>query len=289
MLSNRPIAESLGIWSRTKNFSFLLEGALTVIKQKRVLELLYGMYCFLLHWPSRVVEKAGFNIHQLIPLFKDISIKQKQEIETIKKQVNHLIGEEIGFLANSYVMLPSGFVFGEYANQGARLFIKEYDKLAIEHFYQHDLMVRHIHSVLSSDNIYFFISTGDQKKYLDKWKISNGKLEFVSRILNSFQGGFTACCKVGEKHYFGTDFGERPNYIYCLDDNRKFFLPKPSYTHFFSIMVALDNRYIFCINQSMPHRYLNRSISIFDTFDCSYVYCQAYSLQEFLDLPFLGN
>lgn len=190
----------------------------------------------------------------------------------------------MNFLFHGYFITQSGFVFGEYADKGSRLFIKEDNTLTIEYFYQNDLMVRHIHSMLYSNNICVFISTGDTKKYLDKWKLSNGKLEFISRILDGFQGGFTACCKIGEKHYFGTDFSQRANYIYCLDDNRKFFLPKPAYTHIFVTMMALDNRYIACINLSKSMSPPYSSISIFDTFDCSYVYCQAYNYQEFEDL-----
>lgn len=144
--------------------------------------------------------------------------------------------------------------------------------------------VRHIHSIMCNDKT-LFISTGDSKKYLDKWELSDGKLVFVERILDKYWGGFTGCCKI-QNNFFATDFSQRPNYIYCLETSEKFFFPEPAYKHFCTFMLPVNNRYIVCLNQAMPGFLPQRTISIFDTQIFLFVYCQGYSHHELVKLGF---
>jgi hypothetical protein len=250
-----------------------------IIKEERLLELLYGISCFALYKPSPVIETSDFSLDQVSHLVRSLIEKKRREQYALMLLLRRLTGEEgLNFLSNAYAFCSSAFIVGEYAENSSRLFIIKEDNFEINHFYQDIKGVRHIHSILCHNDL-LFISTGDTKKYLDKWEFCNDEIRFIGRVMSNF-AGFVGCCMVQNKHYFGSDFSERPNYIYCLENKKKFFLPEPAYTHFFSEMIPVNDRFILCGNQSMPHTHPNRSISIFDTFNNSYVYCQAYEHDE---------
>jgi hypothetical protein len=86
MPSNRTITESFVLFSTNKNFLFLFGMILTIINQKRVLETLYGGYCLLFHKPSLIVEKAGFETHQFIPLIQRYNQLKKKKLKLLKKK-----------------------------------------------------------------------------------------------------------------------------------------------------------------------------------------------------------
>jgi hypothetical protein len=269
---------------RNRGFLSLFKFLLLIVKEKRLLELLYGISCFSLYKPSPVIETSDFNLDQISHLVRSLIESKRREQDALILLVRSLTGEKsLSFLFNAYAFFKSGFIVGEYAENSSRLFIMKGDHFEANHFYQDIKGVRHIHSILC-DNDLFFISTGDSKKVLDKWGFCNGEIRFIGRVMSTF-AGFTGCCTVQNKHYFGTDFSERPNYIYCLENEKKFFLPEPAYTQFFAGMIPVNDRFIFCMNIGMPHSHPNRSISIFDTFNYSYVYCQAYEYYELAHSP----
>ena len=268
--------------------TFLFKFILSIVREKRLLEVLYGISCLALYKPSPVIETSNFNLDQISHLVRSLLEKKLRERDNLRLLVRSLTKEKsLSFLFNGYAFSSSGFIVGEYADKSSRLFIMEGDNFEINHFYLNIKGVRHIHSILCDDDL-LFISTGDTKKFLDKWRFCDGEIRFIGRVMSLF-AGVTGCCTVQNKHYFGTDFSERPNYIYCLENKKKFFLPEPAYIHFFSWMIPVNDRFIFCMNQSMPHSRPNRSISIFDTFNCSYVYSQAYDLHELAHSPWFGS
>jgi hypothetical protein len=268
---------------RTKNIQQLFAAIALIIRQRRFQEFAYGILCFLFSKPSRPVEIVDFQANEGIALAREQFIEKKKENEKIILETLHLGCDDetdLGDTIHGYAMTADGFIFGEYAAHSSRIFLKEHEEFSVCHFYQNDPGVRHIHSILRSGET-IFISTGDSNKYLDRWRLRNGHLEFEKRIFHTL-GGFTTCCNVNEKHFFGTDFSERPNYIFCLESQEKWFFPRPAYTQHCSLMLLLHDRYLFCLNTGLSHR---QTISIFDTRTSVFIHCQEYRGNDFLGYP----
>jgi len=240
------------------------------------MESVYGIYCFLFHSPSYLVENSDFNLDETMILAREYYQEKRKVQNAIKILSRDLTKErELNFLFHGYIVTQEGFLIGEYAQNSARIFVKNIDKINVIDFYQKDPGVRHIHSILCSDTT-LFISTGDSKKYLDQWELIDDEIVFTKRILNNFFGGFTGCSKVQNMHFFASDFSRRPNYIYCLETREKYFFPKPAYNQVCSIMLPVKNRYIFCIFFDF-HQV---SVAIFDTQYFLFVYCQTHSAND---------
>lgn len=265
------------------NLSSLAKAFTRIIRSGRVMESAYGIYCTSLHQPSTVIQQPDLDPNGILVEAMKYFQARKRELNSTRMILRDLTGEKnLNFLFHGYVINPNGFVIGEYAHadNSARLFIKHNDSFDILNFYQEDDGVRHIHSIFRNDNS-LFISTGDTKKYLDQWELDGGRMIFIKRILHNFSGGFTGCCKVQGKIFFGTDYCQRPNYIYCLETSEKYFFPRPAYNQYNLYMLPVENRYIACLNQSMPPFSPDRSICIFDAQKLAFVYCQGCSESEF--------
>ena len=264
---------------------YLIKGFSLIVQQGRFLEAVYGIKCFLFHKPSPIVENSDFNVDEAIVLSSEYFQDKREEQEVIRTLIRNLTGErELKFLFHGYVVNQTGFVIGEYADKSARLFIKDMDDFSVIDFYQNDPGVRHIHSIICNNKT-LFISTGDSKKYLDQWKLSDGKLVFERRMLDNCFGGFIAHCKI-QDIFFGSDYSHRLNYIYCLETSEKNFFPNPAYKQWCAFMLPVNNRYIVCINQNMPGFLPERTISIFDTHTSSFIFCKGYSVDKLKSLGF---
>ncbi len=273
----KNISQNIADFRRTKNIHYLFAAFVLVIRQKRFLEVVFGIYCFLFHKPSKIEEDNEFQITDHISNVKKHIVERRKQREKILLEVsNQLCGKDTTLYSSDhgYILNETGFILGEYAEHSARIFVKSADELTICQFYQTVPGVRHIHSILQSGES-LFVSTGDSNKFLDRWHCSNGRLKFERRILHKL-GGFSACCRIKGKHFFGSDFSERPNYIFCLDTGQKWYFPKPAYTQYCYRMFPLDDRYIFCVNISLPNISQRRTITVFDTQTWSFVYCHAY-------------
>ena len=117
-----------------------------------------------------------------------------------------------------------------------------------------------------------WVSTGDAKKYLDRWTLRKGRMAFEARVLG-VMGGFTACAKVRDRTFFGSDFSERPNYIFCLETGQKWFFPRPAYTRYCTLMLPFESTYLFCVNKALLKR--ARALTIFDTRKLAFTCCEA--------------
>lgn len=243
-----------------------------IFRQNRFLEVLYGIFCFLFHKPS-LLGNSGLNenLDEIIQVGRKIYVEKQSEYSNLRRE------RSFNFLPHGYVILENALVIGEYADNSARIFIENRrDKCDTIDFYRDYRGVRHIHSLLR-DGASLFVSTGDSKKFLDQWEITDGQLRFQKRILRLCFGGFTACCVINGLRFFATDFSGRPNYIFCLEKKRKYFFPKPAYTHYCLHMLPVFDRYIICISYSLPYLFPDRSLSIFDIQIFQYIYCKGYS------------
>ena len=283
---NKEIFPKFVDFNRTKNILQLFAAIALIIRQRRFQEFAYGILCFLFSKPSRPVETVDFQANESIALAREQFIEKKEEKDKIILETLNLlcgVDTELGVTIHGYAMTADGFIFGEYDDHSSRIFLKEHEEFSVCQFYQNDPGVRHIHSILRSGET-IFISTGDSNKYLDRWRLRNGHLEFDKRILQTL-GGFTACCKVNEEHFFGTDFSERPNYIFCLESQEKWFFPRPAYTQHCSLMLLLHDRLLFCLNTSLFNVSHRQTISIFDTRSSVFIHCQDYWGNDFLGYP----
>jgi hypothetical protein len=183
--------------------------------------------------------------------------------------------EFLGLLESSYRVRVRGrslvadigeyIVAGEYANYGKRLFVFEKDtkRINVSNFYYKFKGVRHIHLVHHYVKNLFYVATGDSSKYFDLFELVDGCMVFKRRQKYLF-GGFTASCKMGSFHYFGTDFSLRPNYIYRLNDRAKFFLPPRCYLKIVYAMQVLNEKFIVGYCEDLWHKD-ERGCFVFDT------------------------
>lgn len=151
-------------------------------------------------------------------------------------------------------------VAGEYGDASPRLFLLSREGVRSFHCYDSDSRVRHIHCCTFLDAQHLLVSTGDSAKYLDRYVIRNGSLEREARLCR-WLGGFTAAAHVNGDVYLGTDYSERPNYLWRLRDRKKFFYPGASYTRYTSTMQVVSGRYV-----------LVRISSLFDSRTCHCVF-----------------
>ena len=275
------ISEAVSRFYRTKKISQLFAVSRLILQKRRLLEASYGVLCFLVKKPSSVYGDMKLDIVKALETVKILFAEMHAQKGKILLEASSKLNSTeslLNFTIHGFIITKNGFVIGEYAENSSRIFVNNNGRYITHQFYGSDSGVRHIHSILQYDG-YAFISTGDSNKYLDKYRIVNGDLSFDSRVLRHL-GGFSACCVVDGMCFFGSDFSERPNYIFFLEKRRKFFFPCPAYTQFCALMLSFHNRYIFCLNRSIliPNR---KTISIFDTKRSTFVYCKEYSGNEY--------
>ena len=87
-------------------------------------------------------------------------------------------------------------------------------------------------------------------------------------------GGFTTVAVVEGRHWFGSDFSERPNFLFCLETGRKHFFPAPAYTKWCYVMLPLEERYLYCVNTHLAHVSGRQAVSIFDTRAGTFLHCE---------------
>lgn len=279
----KRISQKIIDFYRTKNILCLFAAFILIIEQKRFLEIAYGIFCFLFCKPGRIEEDLAFQLKNHITQLEKLFVEKRKQKEKVLLEVsNQLSGGETTLYStdHGYVITEAGFILGEYDENAPRIFVKSNDEFTVCQFYQTTPGVRHIHSILKRGE-HLFVSTGDSNKFLDRWKLSNGHIRFEKRVLRKF-GGFTACCIINGKTFFGTDFSERPNYIFCLETRQKWFFPKPAYTQYCYLMLPLIERYLFCFNKSLSNISNQRTMTVFDAETLSFVYCQDYLGHTFL-------
>lgn len=268
------IAAEVAGFVKTRKPSRLIRALTLILRQGRVTEVVYGLWCFLFHKPS-AVGPAQFDVESHYP---DLE-RQLAELRTAKADAAAALptgtdGERLYCTDHGMVLTADGFIFGEYGEFSARVFTQVGSQLITYDFYNKINRLRHIHSVFK-DGERVYISTGDTHKFLDEWVYQDGHLNFVRRCLRKF-GGFTTCAKLGQRTFFGTDFSHRPNYLYCLEGGQKWFFPTPAYTQYCYLMFVLEERYLICFNRHLSPFGGALSVSVFDAETERFVACQRY-------------
>lgn len=274
---NLTILEVFFIFSRTKRISHLFEFFHLIMQKKRLFEFSYGAFCFLVMKPNKVYSDKKFDIVKGLEkakiLFAEVDTQKKKILLAASSQLN---SNELPLetTIHGFTLTDNGFIVGEYAQNSSRILVKKNEGIITHQLYESNSGVRHIHSILQHDG-YAFISTGDTNKYLDRYRIVNGDLCFDSRVLCHL-GGFLSCCVVDGMCFFGTDFSERPNYIFSLKTRRKYSFPRPAYTQYCVLMLPLYESYILCLNRTSRIISDRKTISIFDVKSSSFIYCKEY-------------
>lgn len=198
-----------------------------VIKEKRTLELLWGVYCFLFYRPGKILNKIQNN-----------SIFLKNNYYLFKKSnLNILCREENVYKSKNFS------IYAEYGQPGARIVFDYIDNFIIYNPYKLDKNVYHIHCICHIDEDLFYITVGDTAKYLDIIKINKYECKIISRISNKL-AGYTAIIKVSRDFWAGTDFSHRPNYLINLANGEKYFYPSSAYIEYTLSLTNIHNNRI---------------------------------------------
>lgn len=215
-----------GITSYSENFKIraikfkVLGLIIGCIREKRVHEAVYGLFCFLFYRPS--------------------PCQQENIIEPINKSFNTFQVNIQNILINSReetisMVSDDKFVLGEYDNPGSRIAYIENTVIYLYQPYQNDSLVYHIHCIHHINDDFYYVTVGDTAKYLDIVKINSTECTIVKRVMSKL-AGFTAMITLNDETWAGTDFSHRPNYLLNLETGEKIFLPRPAFTEYISVI-----------------------------------------------------
>lgn len=274
IVARRPtIGKALNRFAKTGTPRYLFQAVIAMVRQGRIGETLYGVFCLATRRPLTV--DTSQNLRSVIGsclVAAEVSMARNRETAQQLAGISGL-PPNLRVRPELIVRTSCGYVVGEYSLVGrsARLFHVVDGVAHPSTYYDRCKGVRHLHSIVSVGDDRLLVSTGDSSKFLDEWHIHQGKLEFVRRVMRRL-AGFTAYACVGPAIYFGTDFSERPNYLLRLHDRRKFFLPLPAFRQAVNSMVVHEDRYLVCCCRSL---YGAASIAIFDVLAECFIYCAA--------------
>jgi len=284
------ISENIAAFRKTGNPFFLIKALLLTLKQNRIKELLFGIYCNIFSSPA--ILHAG-----TIELIKNILSSSGPLLSSkFAYSRNELIGcfgdyYEIGQLPHDFslarkesiVIDPDFLIIGECVDSNKRIAYITSDSCTINNTYATDKQIGHIHAIhkIKSSSV-ILVTTGDAAKYLDQWELKDGRLTFIKRLKKSLSG-YTAIVCVNGDTFWGTDFSSRPNYIE-RSDGKRFFFPQKAYRMYVVAFHECFNRYILSINKDI-HQLGNKwALSIFDTITEKFIYCEYYNdPQQFID------
>ena len=276
------ISEHISRFINTKNITHIGKAFLLIMRQKRLLELSYGVYCSIFFKSSAVFsiehDKDLQSVMRTALSFSTsdwfFSREQLVDIFEGKFAVNRLPLDFQGTRSEGIIFDQNFLIIGEYGiPNGKRLFYVTQQSCRAYDYYQSNKHIAHIHalykSAFSRDII---ITTGDSEKKLDLWQLESDVLVF-KKTLKSILAGHTAITKVGNSYYMGTDFSSRPNYIERLDDGKMIFFPAPAYKMFSVAFQEHQNRYILAINKELEPLGDKWALSVFDTAIEKFIYC----------------
>ena len=275
-MDTQNITDNIAKFKATHNIYFLAKAVTLVLKQGRFSELIYGSYCNLFFQPSSV-KNCENNFSQYIDAIKNnynLWFSKNQLVKSFGKKFNvhSLPSNFLLARSESVVHNMNNLVVGEYAENSARIAYITRKSCTVTEFYNQTSGVRHIHSILECNNSgEYLVSTGDSCKFLDLWASDGCKLSFVKRIKKQF-AGYTAAISINNRYFFGTDFSSRPNYIETLDGSR-YFYPEIAYKFITLAFYSFLDRYLVSINSEMPQFGEKMTLSILDTFEEKFVFC----------------
>jgi len=252
-----------------------------ILQQKRTHELIYGIFCKVFFSPSSVNTIGGGHfteqiIKKALPfILQSECVSRSELVRQFGKDfaVDSLPNDFIRCRRESIVHVKNLLIIGEYGNNSGRIFIITQKACTSIDYYNHFPGVRHIHSVHEyKEPGMIIIATGDTKKLLDLWAVTDCKVIFVKGI-KKYLAGYTAAVKLNGEIYLGTDFSNRPNYIETLK-GKKFFYPEIAYKQWVIAFSSVFNRYILSINaEGTEQRGGNKTFSIFDVCKEQFIYC----------------
>jgi hypothetical protein len=278
--SARPhsITELVHTFRATRSPRILTQLAVSILRQGRALELLYGGWCSALHSPSTVhpPEDAAA---------LDGVLRRTDEFARHAVVFRGQLLREYGGL-RGVRDLPAGFasarresvwledgrlILGEYG-EGARLAcITEHGCVVNDH-YARVPGVRHIHAVQKYGGPgEFLVATGDGAKRLDLWTVRGTEMRFVRQIGKRLTG-YTAVARIGGELYLGTDFSGRPNFLQVLGGARYFF-PEKAYRMHAAAFHVLSDRYLVSVNKELDVSGGRRALCVFDTRARRFIHC----------------
>jgi hypothetical protein len=278
MTARLDITAHVEEFRETKNILVLITTLILVIRQRRTLELLYGIYCNLFHRPSPVRHCQDEGTlrtirNEMDGRVHDDMLSRARLIELYGRdfKVSLLPSDFQGARCESICQEDGGLIIGEYG-ENSRIAYVTAESCVMNDYYQQVPGVRHIHSIERYGHSgELLLCTGDSSKLLDLWIASHGTLRFVKRLRNCL-AGFTAAIQVNGEYYFGTDFSSRPNYIGTLG-GAKYFFPSEAYNLFVTHFYAFFDRYIVSINSEI-RRGGRQTLSVFDTANRSFIFCE---------------
>ena len=257
----------------------LAKAIVLVLKQRRSVELIHGIYCGLFHRPSSVLNCNVNDFKMFLGGFGDSGLSpfHLSRAQLVNKFIDHFA---VGSLPVDFAeartegiaLVNGSLIIGEYASNSARIAVVTPDSCHITDYYNHVLGVRHIHAICKKGNSGdLYIATGDSSKLLDLWAINGCQLEFMKRIKRRL-AGYTAIVELNGQSYFGTDFSKRPNYIETLE-GKKYFFPAKAYTRNTVAFFPFLKRYIISLNADVYPLGNRSTLSVFDTIEEEFVFC----------------
>lgn len=266
---------------RTRNPLLLLKIVWLVVRQQRTLELLYGGYCHLFHRPSVVLSDSASSppdmlnaiLHRKSDLVHSGTLSRERLLQLYGQSFKvALLPEDFRCSRYESICQDADFLMiGEYGDD-ARIACLTAERCVINDHYRRVPGVRHIHAIhLYRQPGHYLVSTGDGSKRLDLWAVLNGAPRFMKPIQERL-AGYTAAAKVNDEYYFGSDFSGRPNYIGTLR-GRKYFFPRKAYKLFVSHFHPYLDRYILAINCELPAADARKTLSVFDTVQQKFIFC----------------
>ncbi|WP_252059292.1 hypothetical protein [Acinetobacter sp. AHP123] len=220
---------------------FVLQVIFGIVREKRVLEFIWGTYCFI-----RYKAKKSKNY-----------VRNLDEVRTSKFIILEISGEKI--VSRSWVLNEDFKIYVEYGLPGARIVFKNNGIMKIYDPYKDDHGVYHIHNIIHLYDDKFLVSTGDSSKYLDEFVINENECKVIKRYLKHL-GGFTASIDMNGCILMGTDFSCRPNYIFNFTSREKYFLPKEAWLEYIIDIERIDLNFIEVftkrLNEKLGHKLL---------------------------------
>jgi hypothetical protein len=253
-----------------------------VLRQRRTLELLYGVYCHLFRRPSVVWvapdEQALVSVlreRSGLISYRKLSRTRLIELYGAEYRMTQLPTDFQGARCESVCQGDGFLIIGEYG-EDCRIAYVTPETCSVSDYYRQISGVRHIHSIVHGKAAgEFFVATGDTCKFLDVWSVSCGSPRFVQRLRHRL-AGFTAAARVSGQYYFGTDFSGRPNYIETLDGS-KYFFPRAANRLYVAAFKVFFDRYLVSIHTELGIVGGRKALSIFDTFEHRFLYCEPWS------------
>jgi len=280
------IAEYVVKFKKTKNPFHLIKAIILIVRQGKIDEVVFSIYCQFFFKPSKVLVRNDDELEECmnmaskaVALYKDRRFfSRDQLIESFgdKFNVRALPLDFIGCRTESIIQTNNLLIVGDYgtANDSATIAIICRERCTLNNFYNQLQGVRHIHSIHLFNKSEILISTGDTKKFTDLWIVEGNNIKFKKRI-RRYLAGYTAAIKVNNQHFFGTDFSGRPNFIETLDGERYYF-PSKAYKMWVFAFYSFSDRYIASINTELIHEGNRKTLSIFDTANKQFVFCEYF-------------